>query len=342
MDSSTEVEKTSPLAHVRIVTSGVLLVLLTGISFFSWRALSEVVLGNSSHWIVLFGWFSAVMIFTMLGSLLWKEFWLKILGIGGVFLPGLLWGHTLWHVVMVGIGGILMYIALSIISFDLMTRIQVNPFRSLHHNSTWLVVGISLVIASQYYTYADNLRWEQLIPKFDVTQGMGAWAVRLVGQIYVPARELEKKETTVDSFLLDVQERESAGHPLLGGLPQESLNQLSEIDRAALQKLVLARQRQELSRILGREVDGQERVSTLISEMLHKKTLALVQDSEIIPEKVPLIPFILSVLLFLTVYPVGAFLVPLWASFAAVLFRVIRRFHWIALRRTLQEQEEIL
>lgn len=326
----------------RFITAGILLVLLSGVSLFAWHSFSQTVSGEGNHWGLLFGWFSAVAVLFLLGSLLWRETWLKGLAIGVAFAPSFIWITSMGHVVAVGVGALLSYLALWAITGDMESRTRIQPYRILHHSSTWFVVGLSVVIASQYYALSENLRWEQLIPKFDVTEGAGAWTMRLLGQFYDPARELQNKETTVDMFLLEVQKREASGHPLLGELPLDTLDQLALGDRQALQMIVLTRQRQELSRILGREVDGEEKMSELISEVFHKKTLALMKESEVVPKGVPLIPFVLSVALFLTVYPIGALLVPLWALVVMFLFYFIKRYHGFEIRTVTMDREEIV
>lgn len=346
MDSESPKEVSTPEAfsrRSRLIMSGVVLCLLLVVASGAWGALSRVTSASGHNWNMLFVWFSGAAILFLFGGLLWREYWLRIFGVLVLFLPSLVWVQGTAHAVILLLSALLSLWSLSLIADDLASRIRVSPYRSLHHTSTWFVVGLALAIASQYYVVSGRLDWTELVPKFDVTQGAGAWTVRMIGYFYAPARDLESRSTTVREFLTDIQKQELSQNPLFQeGTPFLDTPLLSQQDQQMLQTLLVARQEQELSRMVGREVGADEKMSQLLSEIFQKKTQSLIDDRQLIPGNIPLIPFILSVVLFLTVYPLGALLVPVWALGVSLLFALLRRLHGVVIEKRVREQERIV
>ena len=100
------------------------------------------------------------------------------------------------------------------------------------------------------------------------------------------------------------------------------------------------RTKQELGRLLGREITGAENMHALLSEVLRKKTLAFVsEESAALP--VPILPLFLSILLFFTLYPVMSFLVPLIAALVGIFFALLRRLKWLPVAVVTAEREVI-
>ena len=151
----------------------------------------------------------------------------------------------------------------------------------------------------------------------------------MMKSLYPGIDTLQDKTVTVDNFLHEVQINNDVA---MVDAPLEVQNMFWEQE--------LARTKKELGRLLGREVIGTENMQVILAEVLRKKTIALFSNgSTKLP--IPILPFFLSFLLFLTLYPLLAFLVPFIGILAHGLFRMFLTFGWVKLSVVSAEQEII-
>lgn len=299
-------------------------------SFGAWHALSRaVLLEEASSFLVPTIWFSFLFLSLLTGVILWQENEFSVLAAFFVVIPSLFEAISPWHALLVTVSGLIIFSGLRRIQHELRERLHLSVRRSLLAGMTLLVFGVSLTLSSQYFVHAETLSWERLVPSFDLAEGTGPFLLRAIKPFYPEVDTLQDKTVTVDSFLREVQVRNDT--PVMNA-PLEVQSMFWEQE--------LARTKKELGRLLGREVIGTENMQAILGEVLRKKTVTLFShESKKLP--IPILPFFLSFLLFLTLYPLLAFCVPFVGLLVALLFRIFLRLGWIRRSLVSVEQEQI-
>ncbi len=307
-----------------------LLVGLGVFSFGAWDALTRAVLiEEASSFLVPSLWFALFFLFLLTGAILWQEKLFSALAALVAVAPSLLQALSLWHALLVIISGALVFCGLRRVQQELGERLHVSVRRSLLSGMTLLVLGVSVTLSSQYFVHAETLSWERLVPSFDLAEGTGPLLLRMMKPLYPGIDTLQDKTVTVDSFLHEVQINNNTA---MVEAPLEVQNMFWEQE--------LARTKKELGRLLGREVIGTENMQVILAEVLRKKTITLFSnESTKLP--IPILPFFLSFLLFLTLYPLLAFLVPFIGILAHGLFQMFLALGWVK-RSVVSVEQEII
>lgn len=299
--------------------------------FGAWYTLSRgILIAEASTFLVPFLWYLPLILSLLLGALLWQERSFALAGTVAIFLPSILQAPTVTHSLIVVGSGALVFLGIQRVQSELNERIHLALRRSLLAGAPLFVLGMSLVLSSQYFVQAQTLSWERLVPSFDLAEGAGPVVIQMIKPFYPELGRLQDKTVTVDSFLREVQESSRSEAPAV--LPRATQDMLWEEE--------LARTKKELSRLLGREVLGTENMQALLNEVLRKKTIALVsEESTKLP--VPVLPLFLAILLFLTLYPLLAFLMPFVSLLAVLFFRSFRAWGWVQVTTLAVERERI-
>lgn len=310
----------------------VLLVFLGVLSFGAWQVLTRAVLvKEASSFIVPVLWFAGVFFILLQGALLWKERWFSAVATGCLLLPSLIQTTTPVHLTLVIIGMGSAYVGLRRIQRELTERIHLSLRRSLSVGLSFLIFAVSVVCTSQYYEQVRLMTWDRLVPSFDFSKGLGSLVIRAATPFSPELRNLQNTSVTVDEFLGGIQKPQ----------PEDTAS-LAAIDptKDTLWQQELARTKSELGRLLHREVSGSENMQSLMAEVIRKKMISLfsVQDQASV---VPVLPLILSILVFLTIYPLLAFTVPFLSLIAHAFFGLYRQFGWVKVTALSVEQEVI-
>ena len=309
-----------------------LLVSLALTSSVVWKIVERAVFVESASTFLLPALVLGLMLIILFtGSILWKEKSLVALASAFVTVPSLFSALSLVHMILIIVASVIIYRGLCRIQSDLMERIHLSVRKSLSVGMTMVFLGTSLLLSSQYYVHVQQLPWERLVPSFNLAEGIGPIILRIITPFYPEIKQLSDNEVTVDGFLYDVQKREET----------KLLNELSPLSQKYLLQQELDRTKKQLSGLLGREVLGGENMQALLSEVIHRKTIALFSgEQKRLP--VPVLPFFLSVLLFLTVYPIMNFLSPILIFGSVILFRIFRLAQWIEIRQETVKREVMI
>lgn len=315
----------------RQTISVTLLILLALFSWVGWQTVERAVLVESASHFLLPGTFIVAMVVTLFaGSLVWQERSFRWLAASFLSIPSAFSVISLSHTAVMLVAIALTTAGLGRVQSELTERIHLSVRKSLFLGLTPLLFAVSLLVSSQYYAHVQALSWERLVPSFNLGEGVGPMFLRLAEPFYPEIRQLGDEQVTVDAFLQEVQTREQA---TLDDLPPNVQTIIigSELERA----------KSQLSRLLGREVQGGESMQELLGEVIHRKTVVLFAGNE--PHMpVPVLPFFLSLLLFLTIYPLLSFFVPLLIFLVSVLFRLARRVGWVIVKTESVEREIIV
>lgn len=319
----------------RQIIALILLFAVAIVAYFGFSSVTDAVLvTGASVFVAPAIWFFIVLTLFSVGAVVWRERPYQAVASLILVLPSFFFMPTLSHAVVLCIAGLFVFGGLLRISRELMSRIKFSLYRTVFIGLSPIILALSLIISSQYYTHINTLPWDQLVPSFDLAEGTGAWMLRVAGKLSPSLATLQNRNLSVDSFL-----RELRPVVEVGGSEETISNGLGE----AVRQAEILRSKLELSRLLGREVKGDENMNTILSEVLRKKVIAFVSGNNAgDTTAVPFLPFFLAILLFFTVYPFGTILAPVALSVATVFFALLVRSGFITLKKVPAEQEIVV
>ncbi|MFZ1626418.1 MAG: hypothetical protein WAT81_01270 [Candidatus Moraniibacteriota bacterium] len=319
----------------RQIVSLILLFAVAIIAYFGFSSVMDAALvDGASVFVAPVIWFFIILTLFSVGALAWRERSYQVAASLVLVLPSFFFALTLTHTVVLCVAGIFVFSGLLRIGRELSSRVRLSLYRAVFVGLSPIILALSLVISSQYYTHIGTLPWDRLVPSFDLAEGTGAWMLRIAGKFSPSLAALQDRNLSVDNFL-----RELRPVVEVGGPEEQFSNGIGE----AVRQAEILRSKLELSRLLGREVGGSENMNIILSEVLRKKVIAFVSGNNTgSPVTVPFLPFFLSILLFFTVYPIATMIAPLALSLAAVLFAFLIRSGLISLKKVPTEQDVIV
>ncbi len=269
------------------------LILLFGIAapaYFGYSAVMQAVLvEEASVFIVPLLWFVLTLTVFSTGAVLWQGIAERSMASGLLILPSMFFAPSLMHGAVILVAALIVFGGLLRISRELASRLRFSVYRSVFVGLAQIIFALSLVISSQYYVHVDTLSWDRLVPSFDLGEGTGAWLLRTIGTVSPSLVSLQDRELSVDGFLREVRPVQSSDESL--GLEKSVVE--------AVRQAETMRSKTELSRLLGREVGGDEKMNEILSEVLRKKVIAFVSGgTPTASGNVPFLPFFLAILLF--------------------------------------------
>lgn len=321
-------EKKDPGSTKHPFFLGGLFLVLFLVSFFAWFTSDEVMTASpGGGWTEPLLFFSLLLAFESLVFVVVKSLRLRIVALFGAFLPSFLFVFEWMHVVVLTIGLALAWTGLYRMRSDVATRISIQLTRSLHLGMLIVAVGVSLALSSHYYFRIRSLSLEELLPRFRVEETSGDLAVRSLSVFHPELKQIQRDQMTVDEFLLTFQK--SSIDPVLADPT------LSEMER----QLALEEARRQLSESVGQSLVGNEKVSDVLAQVMNRKMKVYFEPSTDTP--FPLFPFILSLLLFLTLFSLSSFVQWVWIWLAAAIFALWARLGLVTIKKVTVQQEVI-
>jgi hypothetical protein len=110
------------------------------------------------------------------------------------------------------------------------------------------------------------------------------------------------------------------GKPVRVTLTPTQRQALLDAERPTIDQQFLRSGEDQISGLVGRAVSGNEKMADILSEVLNQKMFALLSASDKGTMPAQILPFFLTVLLFVTLVSVGAILIPIWVVSAAGVF----------------------
>lgn len=345
------------------------LFLLFGIGVLSlgaWQAFFTVMLtpGLTDLWRPAV-WFFFLAVVFFLGAAVWKTQNLRLTAATLLFVPGLLFIRSweFWVAVALSIVFAFLSIWSSVLEFN--QRVRFHFIRSVRNGSFFLICGLSLSLATGYYTFLKYAAWEELVPRFRIGEEMTQLIFRTAGIVNPSFRALSQGEITVDEFLLSLQReqgRDPAVAPIVPTmpipessrsdarltLPSDAPSALTARDNPnppvlseeIAQAFYLQSGRAQIAMLTGRPVQGNEKMSDIFSHALQRKLIALLDAKEAGTRvSSPAIPFFLSLLLFITLISFLSLLAVVCMVLASLALRVMLWLGWLRLKRRAVEQE---
>ncbi len=324
-----------------------------------WRYFLEtVLLPEAPRLAIALVFASSVFTWMFVGFLLWKEKWMKVTG-ALVFTIPIFFQTTGWQAYFGGIVVIsLLYMAAVMVEHEQKERLKFSSVRSLLVSKQLSVLAFSIALSLGYFACIRSLSWSDLEPRFRLGHGVTEKILEWGGYVQPELGTLIQQKKTVDEYLLsfnqtsllsndDATKQFEELNNEVGRLKAQGINvefsgdALSSVQGVARDN-VLATGRKQLSELVGRPVWGNEQIGTVFTEVLQTKLSALLEGSrarEHIPDRV--LPFFISLLFFLTVWPIGLLLFPIWGAVAAFWVAIFRSFQWIVITEHMVMQERI-
>ncbi len=308
------------------ILSYVLLSLIALLAFFSWREVSNSIIDSQQgNWFLPTIWFSFFFIFLFLGIFLIKNFYLLIEILSLSVFSSFLFTFSVYHLVICLLGLIFSIMGARRVREDLAAGVKINIWRSARMGRNFLILGISLIIAGQYYFQVKKLPEEKLFFQIQINEELSNAVVnKIVPLIFPDLRKIKDENLTVDQFILKTRKN-------------QALNESDWIN----QPLILYEGRRQLSEIAGKELQGNEKMSEVFAEIFNKKIWEFLGPKSYRSENFSFLPAMLALVLFLTVFSLGSFLAPFWVALTAVIFWLIRKLGWVEINKITVEQEII-
>lgn len=305
-----------------------------------WVSVAFVSGTSGGNWAAPALWFSLTATCFLLGAVLYREKATRIAFVSALLLPGLPFASSVFHILFIAIAIWLVLVGMRRIRSDMSLRLKLAFRKSMSVGVFSFSLAVSLLIASEYYGYIRDSAWENLVPKFSLGEGGGDVVLRIAGSVYPELGKIRDEGVTVDSFLVTVRNQEGSSDLYPATLVGDSVpvGHVEPIER----ELSLAAGRMEIGALVGREVLGDEKMADVLSEALRHKTIAFLSGEKAernLPSGV--LPFILSLLLFVTVLSVASLLHWFWVSTAAGMMRLFIRSGTLAIDRIAVEQETL-
>lgn len=309
-------------------------------AFLGWMSVASISASSDGNWADPALWFSLAATSFLLGAVLYHEKGARIIFVSALLVPGIPFAPSITHILFTIFAAWLLLGGMRRIRDDMALRLRIVFRKSLGVGVFSFSLAVSLLIANEYYTHIRNSPWDDLVPKFSLGEGGGDILLRAAGWVYPELGKIHDERVTVDAFLMTVRGKEGS---FVSSLPVPS-DERMPIDQgeAIMRELSLAAGRMEVGALVGRKVSGDEKMSDVLSEALRNKTMAFLSGKKAeqnLPASV--LPFVLSLLLFITVLSIASLLQWLWIAIAAGMMRVFLRSGAIAVERIAVEQETL-
>lgn len=329
---------------------GIFVVLAVGLlALGSWPAFLETVLQpDMSTTLRALSWFMFLGTAYLLGTIVWRERLSQVAAPLLLFVPSLLFVQTWYHLAFVVIASLFAYLAIRLVQDEMDDRVRFLFFRNVRAGVFTFVFALSLALSSAYFSTIETESWEELVPRFSLGEGTASLIIKTVASLNPDWQALAQNGSTVDDFLLSLKKESPTDGvnvaPELGASVLEGIAQGQNIDVATLtQALYLERGRAEVARLTGKEIRGDEMIADVFSTAIQNRIITVLNGEQASRHLSPaIVPFILTVFLFLTLLPLGSVLGLVWVAFGFVVFRVGIFFGWLTLTRAERSQEVLL
>lgn len=311
------------------------------ISLFPWWSIHRAATDpESSQWLSPIILFSILFIFISLGSVIIKNRTLLFSVFALTLAGSLVFSFSLIQIAAILFSFLLLAAGALRVQSDLQMVKKIRITRSLRLGKSIFVIALSLVITSQFYMTVKDDGMERILNQLNFSKISSKVTPQILSAMNPQFRGLEDEKLTVDEFTLKMQEdqMEKMGTEMISEIENVMMTPQQEEE---MQAMVLEEGRRQFSEIAGREVKGDEPVSGIFSGMIDKKIDDYFRIGSNSQEMLPILPFILAVVLFLTVASIGSILAILLVYIAHGLFLLFVKLKLVTIVKVPAEVEMI-
>lgn len=361
MDKNKKVKK-------QILKYGLIFLMIAN-SFFAWRSIEKAInVSASSDWIVPIVLFSSFFILLYLSAILIEERYFIYVALLFCLSLSFIFVLVNWHFASVLIGFLLASFGIYHIRRDLGLNIKINLSKIIYAGKTFVIIGIAIVISSQYFYTIKDKDLENLLPKIQSSRTFDMMTSKFLAFINPDFKNISGSSTTVDEFIIETQRRRAADENI-ATIPDDQLDasieaqmgsnlslqqkeelkkntrdRLKDMNSELLennQQIILEESRKNLSEVTGKKLTGQEKVSEIFPQMINKKIVDYFRPKADQNDSLPLLPVILAIILFLTIVPIGSFLNIFWTLLSRLIFWILSRTGAISIGKIQKDVEMI-
>ena len=340
-------------------------------AFFSWQSVARAVrITDSSTWFIPIILFSIYLTLVCLDIVLFKKtYYLNLLLLGSLILS-IVFTWNPWHLLGIVVGGCFLFLSSKKIRHDLELNIKIELMKSLAVGKFMLLLAVSSVIAAQYFSIVKDMEGQKLIPHIEIGGISKEITIKFLSSFDPNFKSLENKNITVDEFILQAEEKtDSSQAPNQDTLDNENSKQMIELelDRRGVpqnqreelrlqamsqindlnskfakdrQGLILNEGRKQLSEIAGRQVQGSENISDIVSELISNKIESFFAPN-VVDQRSSSIAGVLAAILMLTVFSLGSLLSLVFFGLSYLIFFLMARFGLVEIKTITVEKEII-
>jgi len=333
-----------------------------------WWSVSRAILDvGASKWLIPIVCFSLLFVCLSLSIVLIKEILPVELLLLAVMLSSFVFVLALWHLALVLIGCLFVFMGSKKIRRDLELNVKIDLWKSMQMGRSFLIIGLAIVITSQYYFTVQKAGVEKTIPHFETGALTSQITTRILPWLNPNFKALKQEGITVDQFILqtgqnqaqnispsdvDTQANAIIDQQFGKNIPDAQRQQLRQQVRDQVaqseknltdsnQALILQQGRLQLSQMVGKDLSGNEKMSDVFSGFIDKKINDYFSPSVDNPGASKLLPLIMSGVLFFTIWPAGSFLSIFLILIAYLIFLVFVRWGIVTVRKIPVEMEVI-
>ena len=338
-------------------------------SFLSWYFERQAVnASNSGAWLFPIIWFSLLFITLYLSIVIIKEKHFLVFLLLISFLSSFIFAIHFWHLLFILIAILFALIGIFKIRRDLDLNIKINLGKTLGTGKQLLLLGIAITVASQYYVEIKNKETLDIVPRVENMTYTNIIISKVLSSVNPNFKNISEENLTVDEFILKTQENQTKeennssvndeqidkiinnelGDSATSEQKQEvrdnTLKKLQNISNQAMtdnQELILTESRKKMSEMAGKNLTGQEKMSDVFSEMINKKISDFVRVKNTDNKSMPVIPMVMAILLFLSVYSLGSFLSIFWIYLTQFIFWIFVKSKIVKISKIQREVEII-
>lgn len=337
---------------------GHLLVFL-GISVGFWYLFRETLQDSEGARVVQMFLISMVFFPWLLsGFLLWKELSALYLGSIIAVLPVFFFAMDIRVYGGLLVAAFCIFLGAKKSQHEIQERLSFLPARAFLVAKQSSVLGFSLALSLGYFLSIRTFSWDDLSSRLHFGEGTVRQVISWAGYIQPEFASIGKDNQTVDDYIRSLNRQPSSGiqddaeqfrqlDDQLGQLRAQGIQVEFSGDallavREAAETNMLVSGRKQFEGLVGRPVRGNEPVADLFSEAIEKKLFAITEAAQVrerIPDRV--LPTFITLLFFLTLWPVLLIIFSLWSPIGAFLIALFRRFHWIEILKHTVTQERL-
>ncbi|KKQ44754.1 MAG: hypothetical protein US63_C0023G0001 [Candidatus Moranbacteria bacterium GW2011_GWC2_37_8] len=342
---------------------------LMGVTFLSaltaFYSVSRAIrIPEASTWIVPMVWVSFFMIAIFSVSIFVRLLLAEMI-VAMAMLLSLIFAPTLIHFGIVLVCIFFVLGGMRAIRSDLDLNVKINLWKSQYIGKFRIIFAVALLLSSQYFFIIKKIDGPVNVPRLDFSSISGRLVGPILGIINPGFAEASRKDLTVDEFIIQSQNDSQESFPDGDLVSEELIDANMPSNIPALQKEILKRQalsemtnarsklleqnkelvlqegRRQFSKISGKKINGDEKISVVFSGMINDKINTYFQPSINGDEKSSLFPMILAAVLFLTIWPLGSMISILWFGIVILIFKASVYFGLIEIKKVAVEREMI-
>lgn len=319
---------------------------------------------DASTWVVPMIWVSLFIISLCLVGVFAKNRLAAEIVVAASLLLSLFFAFNLIHFAVTVLAIFLVLGGLYSIQKDLDLNVKISLWKSLYMGKFKIIMGLALLISSQYFSTIKAMEGPVNVPRIDLSEVAGPLLSPILGIVNPEFAQASRENITIDEFIIktqqdsedDAQDQLDNMELIEANMPagisekqkellrQQALAQMSGARSKMLEQnrqLILLEGRRQFSKITGKKINGDEKVSSVFIGMINDKINNYFQPGVGGEEKSNFFPLVLTLILFLTIWPVGSLLSNIWFITVILIFKVFVRFGLVEIKRVSVEREMI-